>query len=131
MEHLQTQVNKNGGTVQAPQAVIDALLTLTQAGLLKWKVTGSALTTLTGQPRFNLHGGDLILDHDADSAENMGAGFRMHVTRKQAVAIGMAAKQERVDFAKAQSLPTGSGIVPKGDEHGSNRQTNVGRTGRG
>jgi hypothetical protein len=103
MEHLQTQVNKNGGTVQAPQSVIDALLTLTQAGLLKWKVTGSALTTLTTQPRFNLQGGDLILDHDADSAEDMGAGFRMHVTREQAVAIGMAAKQEREDFAKTKT----------------------------
>jgi hypothetical protein len=70
-------------TKRTSQAVIDALVTLTQSGLLQWKVTGSVMTTLTAQPKFSLDGFDL-----------MGAGFRMQVTREQACAIGYAAVEQ-------------------------------------
>jgi hypothetical protein len=64
------------------QEVIDALVTLTKAGLLTWKASGSTLTT---QPTFSLEDG-LILNHD---------GVRVHVSREQACAIGYAAVEQR------------------------------------
>lgn len=75
-------------TKRAAQSVIDALLVLTQAGLLTWKVDDSGPALIT-RPRFTLFGSDLILEHDADS---------LTVTREQACAIGYAAN----DFKKAQ-----------------------------
>ncbi len=70
----------------ASPSIINAIVTLSKAGLLNWQVSGSAIIT---QPRFTLYGADLILNADA---------AKMQVTREQACAIAYA----DLDFKAAQ-----------------------------
>jgi hypothetical protein len=77
---------KRAAQEAASPSIIDAIVTLSRAGLLDWQVSGRALVT---QPRFTLYGVDLILNADA---------AKMHVSREQACAIAYAAN----DFKAAQ-----------------------------
>jgi hypothetical protein len=92
MEHLQNQAMRNPNCdVFAPQEVIDALVTLTRAGLLTW-VKGRV------RPTFELNPEEpLMLNHIQDEDEV--AGYFMHITREQETAILNAMKTAETELA--------------------------------
>jgi hypothetical protein len=104
MEHLQVQANTNPkwDVFAAPQEVIDALVTLTQVGLLTWN-EGAV------RPTFELYEyeGKPMLNHIHDEDEDDAAGYLMHITRDQFYAINKAIEQEREGLAKAQAAAAG------------------------
>ena len=91
MEHLEKQVTSTSSDVTAPQEVIDALITLTRAGLLTWR------EDLTVRPTFKLEND--MLNHVIDADEDDVAGYYMHITHDQSKAIKKAIQMERQDLA--------------------------------
>ena len=94
MEHLQNQAMRNPHSdVFAPEEVIDALVTLTRAGLLTW-VNGRV------RPTFELNPEEpLMLNHIQDEDEDEAAGYFMHITRKQETAILNAMRAAETELA--------------------------------
>ena len=105
MEHLQKQANTNpNADVHAPQEVIDALVTLTRAGLLSWR------QDRTVRPTFELEADNLMLNHLHDEDEDDVAGYYMHITREQVEAITQAVELEKQDLAAANAA--GNELLP-------------------
>jgi hypothetical protein len=97
MENLQVTLEKsNSSDVKAPQEVVDAIITLTKAGLLNWKDAKGYSDTST-KVGFDLYEteGQPILNHDFDPDDEDKGGFLMHVTKKQRMAILKTIEAER------------------------------------
>src|SRR6266851_2596577 len=93
MEHLQVTLEKNwkakgNSDVKAPQEVVDALVTLTKAGLLNWRIpdAGSASVEV-GFGLFEREDGQSVLNHDLRPDDKEAGGFLMTTTKAQRSAL--------------------------------------------
>jgi len=103
MEHLQVTLEKSkDSNVNAPQEVVEALVTLTKAGLLVWRTTDTGFASV--EVGFGMYASDgvgglenngqPILDHDFDPSDEDAGGFRMRITKRQRSAILKAIEVE-------------------------------------
>jgi hypothetical protein len=93
MEHLQVPLEKNmtkngNSDVKTPQEVVDAIITLTKAGLLNWRTpdVGSASVEV-GFGLFEREDGQSVLNHDFRPDDEESEGFLMTTTKAQRSAL--------------------------------------------
>ena len=96
MEHVLLAVNRNmendqPSGIEAPREVIDALVTLTRAGLLRWYGQSEVKTEIA----FGLYGREL--SHTFCPADPEGEGILMNVTDDQVASLLTAFKEEFVE----------------------------------
>jgi hypothetical protein len=101
MEHLQAVVESSPDEdLMAPDTVIEAICTLTRAGLLSWTKSGSTQFTQLGL-HFDLSA--LNLDHFNVANDEEEGGYSMEITVEQSTAIREAIVKAEQEYTAVKT----------------------------